>query len=148
MTEYETEPTPEQIATEQAQAPTEAPEPAEGEPAADDTFPASTVRELRDELAKRRVRTREQIAAANARLAAAYAASDGRLVEPDLLDVTDDLLGDDGFVDPAKVTAAIDGLIGSKPYLARRTPTAPIVQGVQTTLPDAPGLFSFIRERI
>lgn len=143
-----------QDATEVAEStePTEVAEPIDApEQVSDDTaspFTPETVRELRDELAKRRVRTREQIAAANARLATAYAAADGRLVEPDLLQVTDDLLGDDGFIDQAKVTQAIDALLGAKPYLARRTPTTPIVQGVQPMMPEAVGLFGLIRERI
>lgn len=136
-----TEPLTDPAADQAAQEPTEAPEGTTEAPAAD------PVRELRDELARRRVRSREQTAAANARLVSAYAASDGRLIEPELLEVSEDLLGEDGLVDPAKVTDAIGALLQAKPYLTRRTPTAPIVQGVQTTVPDSPGLFSLIRDR-
>jgi len=54
---------------------------------------------------------------------------------------------DDGIVDGVKVTAAIDALIAMKPYLASRRPTMPIAQGVQTQVPETPGLFALIRER-
>jgi hypothetical protein len=129
------------------QPPVEAPVTVTDGETSPEVFPADTVRELRDELAKRRVRSREQTAAANARLATAYAAADGRLVEPDLIEITDDLLGDDGLIDAAKMSAAIDALIEAKPYLASRKPTEPIVQGVQPQTPEAAGLFSLIRDR-
>jgi hypothetical protein len=113
-----------------------------------ETFPADAVRELRDELAKRRIRAKEQAAAANARLLTAYTRADGRLVEPDLLEMTEDLFDEDGFIDPERVTAAIDGLLQAKPYLSARKPTQPITQGVQPQVPDTPGLFTLIRDRI
>jgi hypothetical protein len=133
---------------------TEAPEPATEQPIEapiDDqgaTFPAETVRELRDELAKRRVRSKEQSAAANARLLGAYVAADGRLIDAEMLSVSDDLMGDDGLLDQAKVSEAIDTLIAAKPYLSARKPTTPIVQGVQPQVPEAAGLLTLIRERM
>jgi hypothetical protein len=142
----------ETIETDIEQAPSESTEAIEvaeqaAEPASD-TFPAETVRELRDELAKRRVKAREQTETANARLLSAYAAADGRLVEPDLLELSDDLLDDDGFIDRTKVATAIDDLLKAKPYLSARRPITPIVQGVQPQAPQDSGLFSLIRDRI
>lgn len=110
------------------------------------TFTAEYVKELRDEAASHRVKAKK-VDDANARLTASYATSSGRLVDPSALEFTDALLGDDGLVDPAKVTAAIDALVTSKPYLARRTPTVPITQGVQADAINEPGLFALVRER-
>jgi hypothetical protein len=59
----------------------------------------------------------------------------------------EDMLDDDGLVDPAKVTDAIGELIAAKPYLASRKPTTPLPQGVREDAPTVPGLFDFIRQR-
>jgi hypothetical protein len=115
---------------------------------APDTFPAETVRELRDELAKRRVKAREQTEAANARLLSAYTVADGRLIEPEALQLSDALLDDDGFIDPTKVEAAIDDLLKAKPHYSAQRPITPIVQGVQPLATNDAGLFTLIRERI
>lgn len=112
---------------------------------APETFPAEHVAELRDELAKKRIKAKERDADANARLLAAYATADGRLIENDVLALSDDLLDEAGFVDPQKVGQAIGALVEAKPYLAARRPTAALPLGVQQPAPDTPGLFGIIR---
>lgn len=114
---------------------------AEGE-----TFTREYVERLRAEAAAHRVKAK-RTDDANARLTASYAAATGRLVDVDALPYTEDLLGDDGLVDPERVAAAVDTLVQAKPYLARRTPTTPISQGVRTDVAEPPGLFSLIRDR-
>lgn len=111
-----------------------------------ETFSADYVKTLRDEAASHRVKAK-RTDEANARLLQALAQADGRLIEASELAFTSDLIDDDGIVDGGKVTAAIDALILVKPYLASRRPTMPIAQGVQTQLPETPGLFTLIRER-
>lgn len=119
--------------------------PAEPEPA---TFSAEYVKGLREEAAAHRVRAK-RTDDANARLAAAYAASDGRLVDASALDYSEDLLGDDGLVDRDRVAVAVSSLLESKPYLASRRPTMPIAQGVQADVPDPePSLFGLLRQRV
>jgi hypothetical protein len=110
-----------------------------------ETFPAEHVAELRDELAKKRIKAKERDADANARLLAAYATADGRLIENDVLALSDDLLDEAGFVDPQKVGQAIGALVEAKPYLAARRPTAALPLGVQQPAPDTPGLFGIIK---
>lgn len=112
-----------------------------------DTYSADYVRELRAENAERRLKAK-RVDEANARLARAYAQQDGRLIESNELAYGDHLLDDDGLVDPAKVTAAIDALLQSKPYLASQRPLQPIAQGVRQDVPEQPGLFSLLRERM
>lgn len=137
------EPAPE--ATEQAAETTPvAPSEATSEP---DTYSADYVRELRAENAERRLKAK-RVDDANSRLARAYAQQDGRLIESSELAYGEHLLDDDGLVDPAKVTAAIDALLQAKPYLASQRPLQPIAQGVREDVPDQPGLFSLLRERI
>lgn len=121
-------------------APEEAPEP---EP---EVFTAEYVAKLREESAANRIKAK-RVDEANTRLVAALAQADGRLVEADMLPYSDDLLDDDGLVDPAKVHTAIGALIAARPYLATRTPTAPIPQGVRADAPAEVGLFDFIRQR-
>lgn len=113
---------------------------------APETFSADYVRDLREEAAAHRVKAK-RVDDANARLVAAYATADGRLVDVEALTMSDDILDDDGLVDPAKVTAAIADLIAAKPYLASRKPTTPLPQGVREDVPTMPGLFDLIRER-
>ena len=120
-----------------------APEATEEEPT---TFSADYVAKLREENAAQRVKAKRVIAA-NARLSAAYAATDGRLVDVEAFAFSEDLLDDDGLVDRDKVATAISALIEAKPYLASRRPVTPIAQGVRTDIPAAPGLFDLIRER-
>lgn len=111
-----------------------------------ETFSADYVKTLREEAASHRVKAK-RTDEANARLLQALAQADGRLIEAGELAFTGDLIDDDGIVDGVKVTAAIDALIAAKPYLSSRRPTMPIAQGVQTTVPETPGLFALIRER-
>jgi len=111
-----------------------------------ETFSADYVRDLREEAAAHRVKAK-RIDDANARLVAAYAQADGRLVDVEALAMGEDMLDDDGLVDPAKVTDAIGELIAAKPYLASRKPTTPLPQGVREDAPTVPGLFDFIRQR-
>ena len=111
-----------------------------------ESFSAEYVKTLREEAASQRVKAK-RTDEANARLLQALAQADGRLIEANELAFTDDLIDEVGIVDSVKVTAAIDRLIQSKPYLASRRPTMPIAQGVQTQLPETPGLFTLIRER-
>jgi hypothetical protein len=125
------------------QIPTDTEPTPEVEPA---SFSAEYVRTLREEAASQRVKAK-RTDEANARLLQALAQADGRLIEANELAFTDDLIDEVGIVDSVKVTAAIDALIQAKPYLASRRPTMPITQGVQTQLPETPGLFTLIRER-
>lgn len=111
-----------------------------------ESFSADYVRDLREEAAAHRVKAK-RIDDANARLVAAYATADGRLVDVEALTMSEDMLDDDGLVDPEKVAGAIADLITAKPYLASRKPTTPLPQGVREDVPTMPGLFDFIRER-
>lgn len=140
-TENETQPPVEPIADNIEPSPIVEPT----EPSPDDS---DAVRALRDELAKRRIKAREQVTQANQRLASAFIQADGRLIDSEALMVTDDLVGADGLVDGEKVTEAIDALLAAKPYLSAMKPSSPIVQGVQPQAPDDSGLFTFIRERL
>lgn len=112
-----------------------------------ETFGADYVAKLREESAAHRVKAKK-VDDANSRLVAAYAAADGRLVDVDALTYTDALLDDDGLVDKSKVADAIAALVEAKPYLASRTPTTTLPQGVRQDAPAAPGLFDLIRERV
>lgn len=112
-----------------------------------ETYSADYVRELRAESAERRIKAK-RVDEANARLARAYAQQDGRLVEPGELGYGDHLLDDDGLVDLTKVTAAIDELLQSKPYLATQRPLQPIAQGVRQDIPEQPSLFALLRQRV
>lgn len=100
---------------------------------------------LRDEMARKRIAAREREDAANRRLVTMYAKTDGRLVDDEALVLSDELLGEDGLVDPEKVGQAIGALVEAKPYLAARRPTAALPLGVQQPAPDTPGLFGIIK---
>lgn len=113
---------------------------------APESFSADYVRDLREEAAAHRVKAK-RVDDANARLVAAYATADGRLVDVEALTMSEDMLDDDGLVDPEKVAQAIADLIAAKPYLASRKPTTPLPQGVREDVPAMPGLFDLIRER-
>ncbi|MDP1879087.1 MAG: hypothetical protein Q8M17_16180 [Actinomycetota bacterium] len=121
-----------------------APDEPEPEP---ETFGREYVASLRAEAAEARVRAK-RTDEANARLAAAYAASTGRLVDAEALAYTDDLLGDDGLVDRDKVGAAVDVLVAAKPYLAKRTPTTPIAQGMRESAPPEIGWLAVVRDGV
>jgi hypothetical protein len=66
-----------------------------------------------------------------ASLVTATAALTGKLADPTDLPFTDDLLDDDGYVDEAKVRAAVDDLIKRKPHLAARRPRGDVGQGAR-----------------
>ncbi|MCW2608722.1 MAG: hypothetical protein JWO60_3415, partial [Frankiales bacterium] len=91
-------------------------------PAPDDaaeTFDREYVQKLRDEAASHRVKAKRADTLAAA-LVTAQAALTGRLADPTDLPFDDALLDDDGYVDEAKVKAAVDELIKRKPHLAAR----------------------------
>lgn len=116
---------------------------AEDDPA---VFPAEYVSELRHENGKLRLRAKEAVADANQRLTRAYASQDGRLVDADLVPLSDDLLDDNGLVDPAKVTQAIDALLAAKPHLRSHRPTAPLPgQGLTPHAPVELGWVDVLR---
>lgn len=110
------------------------------------TFTADYVKALREESAGHRIKAK-RIDEANHRLLRSVAESDGRLINVDELGATDDLLDDDGIIDPIKVRDAIGALIESKPYLATRRPLTGIPQGVQGRITDMPSLFNLVAER-
>lgn len=121
--------------------PQEAASGAEDDPA---TFSREYVAKLRQEAAEARVKAK-RTDDANARLLAAYVAGTGRIVDPDAVALSDDLIGDDGLVDREKVAAKVDALVAAKPYLASRTPTSPIPQGALPEEPEPVGLFARLR---
>lgn len=123
--------------------PTEVSTPVDSEP---ENYSAEYVHKLREENAAARVKSK-RVDDANARLVAAYAGADGRLVDASALPYSEDLLDADGLVDGERVAAAIAALLEAKPYLTARRP-APLPMGVQQDVPtDGPGLFSLIRAR-
>ena len=140
-----------EIDTEQAEQPAPIKQPeveaTQVDPEQVESFSAEYVAQLREESAAHRVKAK-RIDSANARLVAAYAAADGRLVDIEALAFDEAMLDDDGLVDRDKVATAIAGLIEAKPYLASRTPATVLPQGVRETAPAAPGLFDFIRDRV
>lgn len=96
-----------------------------------ETFDRAYVERLRAEAAEGRVKGKRADALA-ARLTTAYAAATCRLADPTDLAYSDDLRDADGLVDVAKVTAAVDDLLGRKPHLASRKPShADVGQGAQ-----------------
>jgi hypothetical protein len=127
-----------------SETPLEAPTDATAEP---ETYSADYVRELRAEAAERRMKAKK-IDVANERLVHAYAAQDGRLVDVGELAFDPGLLDDDGLVDPDKVKDAISALLTLKPYLTSARPLQPITQGVRADIPESPGLFALLRERL
>jgi hypothetical protein len=131
--------------TDDAQQPQPAADPTEADQADPDTFSREYVQQLRKEAADHRAKSRK-VTEANARLMTLQAGIDGRLVDVDALTFAEDMLDDSGLVDPARVTAAIDALIESKPYLRKAAP--PIAQGVMPQAPAEPGLFDLIRQRL
>ena len=105
-------------------------EPSQQPPGGEQTFPLEYVQGLRTEAADARVKAKRSDALA-ARLTAAYAAQDGRLADASDLPHSDAVLDEDGLVDPAKVTAAVDALLAAKPHLASRRPASVVEQGAR-----------------
>lgn len=131
-TEPSTETAPSEPTSEQ-QAPPE--QPAEVMPDATPDDLRAEVRRLRDEAGEHRVKGRRADALAT-RLVEAYAAATGLLADPSDLRFDPALLDDDGLPDPAKVRAAVDGLLASKPHLASRTPRGDVDQGARDDAAD------------
>ena len=116
------------------------------EPPSDDkVFSAEYVTKLRQEAADARVKAKRADTLA-AQLVKAWATVDGRLFDADDLAFSDDMLDDDGVIDQAKITAAIDELLTRKPHLARRKPTKPVPQGAVQE-PEPVSLHAILRER-
>lgn len=111
------------------------------------TFSADYVKALREEAASHRVKAK-RIDDANQRLLRSLVEVDGRLINPDDLPLSADLLDDDGLTDKVKVQAAIQALLDARPYLARRTPTTPLPQGVRQDVEQAPSLFGLVKARL
>ncbi len=111
------------------------------------TFDRAYVEKLRDEAATHRLKAK-RVDTANARLLASLVTTDGRLVNPAELPLTDALLDDDGIVDPAKVSAAVDDLLMVKPYLQTPAAPPPLPQGVRQDAPTAPSLLELARSML
>lgn len=96
----------------------------EGDP---ETFTREYVSELREDAKKHRLNAKKSDELAR-RLVSAFAASSGRLHNADDVPFSEELLGEDGYPDPAKVEEAVTKLIESKPYLAKIRPTGDVGQ--------------------
>lgn len=120
------------------QAPVEDTEPAK-------VYDAEYVAKLRQEAAEARVKAK-RVDGLSAQLLSAFVALDGRLIDPDDLPFTLDLVDDDGNLVREKITAAIDALIDRKPHLAARRPTKPVAQGAKPE-PEPVSLHAMMRER-
>lgn len=114
------------------------PEPQDSEP---DTFSRAYVEELRQEAAKHRTNSKKSDELSK-RLVTSYVDATGRLHDSRDLAFSDDLMGDDGFPDPAKVNAAVEALIKDRPHLARIRPVGDVGQGFTGEQPP-PGLAAF-----
>lgn len=90
------------------------------------TFPAEYVQELRQEAADYRTRSKSMAT----QLVQAWAAVDGRLLDPTDLPLSAVEVAEDGAISRDAVIAAIDALVKAKPHLAAQRP-APIPQGVK-----------------
>lgn len=90
------------------------------------SFPAEYVQQLRQEAADYRTRSKSL----STELVHAWAAVDGRLLDPTDLPVSAVDTGEDGAISRDAVSAAIDALVKAKPHLAAQRP-APMPQGVR-----------------
>lgn len=100
----------------------------------DGTFPASYVKELRQEAADARVKARDAETERDAiaqRLHTALVTSTGRLADPTDLPFDPAHLEDD-----AALAAAVDELLERKPHLANRRPRGDIGQGATPSTAD------------
>jgi hypothetical protein len=111
------------------------------------TFSADYVKQLRDEAAAHRVKAK-RLDEANRRTVAGIAELDGRLINPAEITLTADMLDENGIVDKSRVQAAIHALLQDKPYLAKRTPTTTLPQGVRQDVEQPVSLFQLVRERM
>lgn len=95
---------------------------------AERVFDAEYVGKLRQEAAEARMKAK-RTDALSSELLKAWTALDGRLIDPEDLTLDKSMLNEDGSLDRAKVTAALDALIERKPHLAARRPVNPLPQG-------------------
>ena len=108
-----------------------------------ETFDREYVQRLRDEAAGHRVKAKRADALA-ASLVTATAALTGKLADATDLPFDEALLDEDGYVDEAKVQAAVDELVKRKPHLAARRPRGDVGQGARPE-PDDTGLATLLR---
>lgn len=105
------------------------------------TFPAEYVQQLRQEAADYRTKSK----AMAAQIVEAWAAVDGRLLDPTDLPVSAVEIAEDGAISRQAVTAAIDALVKSKPHLAAQRP-APLPQGTRPE-PEPVSLLRILNSR-
>ncbi len=114
-----------------------------------DTFDRAYVEKLRKESAGYRERAGRADEAGRRLLDATVRAHAGAvLADPgDLLHFGSpaELLGEDGYPDPAKVTAAAEALVTARPHLATRRVTGDAGQGPRGTVSTAPDLAQILR---
>lgn len=103
------------------------------------TFDLAYVKKLRKEAATYRERA-GKVDELGARLHAALVKETGRLQDP-----TDIPFDPAHLEDPAALTAAIDGLLASKPHLASRRPQGFIPQGATAEAKTGPTLGGLLR---
>ncbi len=121
--------------------------PIHGAPASDgqrQTFDREYVPRLRDEAASHRVKAKRADALAAA-LVTSQAALTGRMADPTDLPFSEELLDEHGVPDPAKVTAAVEELLGRKPHLAARRPRGDVGQGARPGEADGVSLAGLLR---
>ena len=112
-----------------------------------DTFPRSVVEKLRRENATYRERAGRADALAERLMAATVRdATAGILADPTDLTDTADLVDDDGYPDPDKITDAARSLVEHKPHLADRRPRGDIGQGARHA-PEPVDLAEMLRSR-
>lgn len=116
-----------------------------------DTFPRDYVERLRKESAGYRERAGRADELGTRLLDATVRAHATALADPtDLMTfgTADALMGEDGFPDPGKVTAAAEALATARPHLATRRVTGDAGQGPRGTVPKpAPDLAAILRQR-
>ncbi|WP_286214043.1 hypothetical protein [Mycolicibacterium mageritense] len=108
--------------------------------------------EARDRYRGQRDTARQELAAANERIARMQRAEVERLASAGLSHPEDlfslsgndigDYLTDDGDIDPAKVAADVEAILSERPGLRRPAPAADRSQGLGTTAATSPENFS------
>ena len=68
--------------------------------------------------------------------------------DAEVLQMTDDLIGEDGWLDPAKVAETITGIITEKPYLSSARPSTVIPQGARQAVESQPSFGELIKMRM